>query len=100
MSFSIHKVQSFGSLPKPYTISNILDLRSDSKIIIELYDTNPNLVALIHSDNRNIVLKRPSALRLPELSQLIHHMATGKNYRKTAKNTCKIRHRRYTFFVT
>lgn len=58
MSFNIHKVQSYGSLPKPYTISDILDLRSDSNKIIELYDTNPNLVALLNTENNKIVLKR------------------------------------------
>ena len=58
MAFRIFQEQSFGKLPTPYTISQILQIKSDSKEIIEVYDTNPNLVALLNSDEGGIVLKR------------------------------------------
>jgi len=58
MSLSILKEKLIGTLPKPFTISNILQLNSKSKEIVELYDTNPNLVTLLNSDDGKIMLKR------------------------------------------
>jgi len=58
MSFIFLIEQSFGNLPKPSTVKNILQINSNSKDILNLYDTNPNLVALIDSDDGKIVLKR------------------------------------------
>lgn len=58
MQSSILREKSYGSLPSPYTISQILEFNAESKEIIQVYDTNPNLVALIDSDDGKIVLKR------------------------------------------
>ena len=57
MPFKILKEQSYGSLPAPYTITQILELNSESKEIIQIYDTKPNLVALTDSAIGKIVLK-------------------------------------------
>ena len=58
MSFSILKEQSLGTLPKPYSVSDLLKLTKNSPSILKIFDTNPNLVALLDSDEGKIVLKR------------------------------------------
>lgn len=58
MFFKFSEEQRFGILPKPFTIKNILQLNPDSKYIINVYDTKPNLVALLNSDNGKVILKR------------------------------------------
>ncbi len=58
MPFSILTEQSLGTLPKPYSVSDILKLTKNSTAILKIFDTNPNLVALLDSDEGKIVLKR------------------------------------------
>ena len=57
--FSIFNRETiFGTLPKSLNISSILQLDDKSSAIIEVYDTDPNLVARLNADENQIVLKR------------------------------------------
>lgn len=58
MGFSFLNEQSLGELPKPFSISEIINLTKNSESFIEVFDTDPNLVALLDSSDGKIVLKR------------------------------------------